>query len=851
MEKASSTFAEKRRKMARRASSADIHLNPNRPKTPTFKQATLIAKRRASVTPSVHSDTDQLNVDKLSLAKHRTSYTPGMTSDTEQIGVVDGRQSETMFFRFDEKTVKPISNGSTVGVTYGTIIDENKPPLETSPLLSGSQNGDLGDSQSDQEEEEELQPNMRSKESKTKKLLRQIKVLVLVGMFIICTVFIILHAEIDETVHQISLNKRNISRINMTGPFLDSSLINRKVLQLNVKGPFLKVANKSNYGIKMTLSEAIIAEDSGDEYEGNLTDSLPETLKDTQSVYFDVDNDMMYKDNGNKYKFKIDMTKMRGKPGGRVNLTFESHADFCIPVDFTYHFTTDDWREVLCAAIILFMVYGLIIFELVHRTLAGILGSMASVAVLSAFGMRPSLEKIITWLDVETLSLLFGMMVIVSIFSETGFFDYCALMAYKLAKGKVWPLITLLCLFSTVVSAFLDNVTTILLLTPVTIRLCEVLNLDPRKILIAEVLFSNIGGTATAIGDPPNVIIVSNKDISAQGIDFSLFTGHMLIGIIFATVVAYGLLRLIYRKMQDLENKDPIEISELKHEIEMWRREANRKVAITREENVMKTLFLQKATVLENTLIRKMYKIKRKKQKNFNEVLMDLKKRYRITDYPLLIKSGIVLGTVILMFFLHTFVPGMHVGLGWIALMGAIWLMVLADIQELETVLHRVEWSTLIFFAALFSMMEALNELGLIDWISMKVKDLVMSVDESNRLMVAILLILWVAAIVSSFIDNIPFTTAMIPVLLVLGDTETTGLPIVPLVLALAFGACLGGNGTIIGASANVLCAGIAEQHGYGFTFWEFFKIGFPMMLVTNVVAMVYLLICHVALDWH
>ena len=133
-------YSEKRKKMARRASGTDIHLNPNRPKTPTFKQATLIAKRRASVTPSVHSDTDQLNADKLYLAKHRTSYTPGMTSETEQIGVVDGRQSETMFFRFDEKAVKPpTTNGSTVGVTYGTIIDENKPLLETSPLISGTQ----------------------------------------------------------------------------------------------------------------------------------------------------------------------------------------------------------------------------------------------------------------------------------------------------------------------------------------------------------------------------------------------------------------------------------------------------------------------------------------------------------------------------------------------------------------------------------------------------------------------------------------------------------------------------------------------------------------------------------------
>ena len=133
----SKIYSDKRKRMARRASGTEIHLNPNRPKTPTFRQASLIAKRRASVTPSTHSDTEQFNVDKLS--KHRMSYTPGMTSETEQIGVFDGRQSETMFFRFDEKAVKTVKNGSPVGVTYGSTIDEDKLPLETSPLLSGLQ----------------------------------------------------------------------------------------------------------------------------------------------------------------------------------------------------------------------------------------------------------------------------------------------------------------------------------------------------------------------------------------------------------------------------------------------------------------------------------------------------------------------------------------------------------------------------------------------------------------------------------------------------------------------------------------------------------------------------------------
>lgn len=533
----------------------------------------------------------------------------------------------------------------------------------------------------------------------------------------------------------------------------------------------------------------------------------------------------------------------------KENISFELSSGQTIPLL---------WRgeelptsEIVYAAVILLFVYILIIFELVHRTLAAILGSLAAIAALAYFDKRPDLPTVISWIDMETLMLLFGMMVIVSIFSETGFFDSCALQAYKLARGQVWPLITLLCVFSAVVSAFLDNVTTVLLLAPVTIRLCEVLNLDPKNILIAEVLFSNIGGTATAIGDPPNVIIVSNSDMKKNGIDFANFSGHMCVGIIFVSVVGYGALRLLYRDINKLQNQDPPEIAELKHEIELWRRAAARVSVVSREESIMKALFQQKAAQRENALIRQLYRMRRSETKDFQQNVKELERKYYITDRWLLLKTGLVLLGVILCFFLHSFIDDMHIDLGWIAVTGAIFLLVVADIKEMENILHRVEWATLIFFAALFVLMEALTELQLIDWIGTQVTDWIRGLEENKKtqMAVAILLILWVSAIASSFIDNIPFTTAMIPVLIKISATER--IPLQPLTFSLAFGACLGGNGTLIGASANVVCAGIAEQHGYGFSFKEFFKVGFPLMLITTAVAMVYLLICHVAFTWH
>ncbi|XP_062280453.1 P protein isoform X1 [Scomber scombrus] len=509
--------------------------------------------------------------------------------------------------------------------------------------------------------------------------------------------------------------------------------------------------------------------------------------------------------------------------------------------------------QVAIAGMILTGVYVLIIFEIVHRTLAAMLGSFAALAALAIIGDRPSLVTVVEWIDYETLALLFGMMVLVAIFSETGFFDYCAVKAYQLARGRVWPMIIILCLIAAILSAFLDNVTTMMLFTPVTIRLCEVLNLDPRHVLIAEVIFTNIGGAATAVGDPPNVIIVSNQDLRKEGIDFASFTGYMSLGICLVLFTSFPFLRMLYWNKK-LYNKESIEIVELKHEILVWRQTAQRINPASREETAVKCLLMQKVLNLES-LLRKMMKTFQRQisqeDKNWEQNIQELQKKHRITDKVLLVKCLSVLGVVIFMFFLNSFVPSIHLDLGWIAILGALWLLVLADIQDFEIILHRVEWATLLFFAGLFVLMEALAQLQLIDYIGEQTALLIKAVPEDQRLAIAIILVMWVSALASSLIDNIPFTATMIPVLINLSQDADVNLPIKPLIFALAMGACLGGNGTLIGASANVVCAGIAEQHGYGFSFMEFFRLGFPMMIMTCMIGMCYLLATHIGLGWN
>nr|AOW69298.1 pink-eyed dilution-like protein [Salpingoeca urceolata] len=503
--------------------------------------------------------------------------------------------------------------------------------------------------------------------------------------------------------------------------------------------------------------------------------------------------------------------------------------------------------EVIYAALILVFVYFLIIFELIHRTLSAMLGSFVALAVLSVLNKRPSLEVIIGWIDYETVMLLFGMMIIVGILSQTGIFEWAAVKAYKISKGRIWTLITLLCVFAGVVSAFLDNVTTILLLTPVTIRMCNVIGVDPRPILVAEVVFSNIGGTATAVGDPPNVIIVSSSWDEVDGesdINFTEFTLHMFIGIIFLAPFCYLLIRFLYRNV-DFSNPDPPEVAEIKREIVIWQRTAARLGDSGPDENKVKEQLEQKVRDLEA----KAQEALRSASGSWEESVKQLEQDNRIQDKELLTNSLIVLSAVIIMFFIHS-IPAIHLDLGWIAVLGAICLLVVADVDNLEVVLEKIEWGTLLFFASLFILMEALAELGLISWIGEQTTDLIESVPESSRLAVAIILVLWISAIASSFVDNIPFTAAMIPVIKsICNDAEE--LPLRPLVWALAFGACLGGNGTLIGASANVVCAGLAEQDGVTISFNYFFKTGFPVMLLSTLFAMFYLLVCHVALEWH
>ena len=439
---------------------------------------------------------------------------------------------------------------------------------------------------------------------------------------------------------------------------------------------------------------------------------------------------------------------------------------------------------------ILLFVYALIISEVVHRTLAAAVGGLAAIVALNYYkaGDALTLAETTTLIEWETIGLLLGMMVMVGIISHTGIFEWFAVEAYKKSGGNVWTLVVILCAVTAVLSAFLDNVTTMLLLTPVTIQLARVLDLNPIPLLIAEVLFSNIGGAATMIGDPPNIIIGSMmsetaiekagySDLASDGVTFNDFIIELAPGIMLTIVPTFMMLKWMYAEEFSGERIRDVE---------------------------------------------------------------ELESKYGVKDAKMLKTSGAVLILVILGFFLN---PVLHIPVSWVALVGAVVMLLVTDPHDLEEPLEKVEWTTLIFFAGLFVLIHSLQHLGVISWIGDQVEAAIVSFDEEYRFVAALVIILWVSAVASAFIDNIPYTITMIPV--VLQISSSLQLDLGPMIWALAFGACLGGNGTLIGASANVVTAGMSEEAGYPISFNEFFKAGFPVMLmtvsiITGYVVMVY-----------
>ena len=417
-------------------------------------------------------------------------------------------------------------------------------------------------------------------------------------------------------------------------------------------------------------------------------------------------------------------------------------------------------------AIVIFVVaYALIISEKVHRTIVGLFGAM----LMILFGIIDQ-EVAVHHIDFNTLGLLMGMMIIVNITSETGLFNFLAIWAAQKVKAQPIALLVVLSTITMVCSALLDNVTTVLLTVPITFSITSQLKVDVMPYLISQILASNIGGTATLIGDPPNIMIGS-----AVGLDFMAFVENLtLISIIIFILVQFILIGLYHKGLHT--------------------------------------------------------------QPELQDKIMRLPAGAQITDHALLRKCLAVIFLTITLFVLH---GSLGLESATVALSGAGLLLLLTATRDegaIVKVLSKIEWPAIFFFGGLFILVGALVETGVIRMLAAEA----IKATGGNVEATAIL-ILWMSAFASAFIDNIPFVATLIPLIQDMGQMGLSNLD--PMWWSLALGACLGGNGTLNGASANVVVASMSAQRGRPISFLGFMKVAFPVMVFTIIVSNIYVYI--------
>ena len=402
-----------------------------------------------------------------------------------------------------------------------------------------------------------------------------------------------------------------------------------------------------------------------------------------------------------------------------------------------------DVSQIVAVAVFV-VVMITIMTEKLHRSLAAITGAMIVLA-LHVMPFDAAMEHI----DFNTLGVLLGMMLFVSVVKLSGVFEFLAIKCARLAKGDPWKIMLLF----------------VLLIGPMTLTVCKLLDVNPIPFFMTEILASNIGGTATLIGDPPNIMIGS-----AAGYSFFDFILYDAPAVAIILVAILGVFYALYGRKMNVDDEHKARIMELDEHAQIKNRR--------------------------------------------------------------LLKQSVVMTALVVVGFMAHGALGLE---SCIIALGAAGIIMLISGESIEEALSNVEWTTLSFFAGLFVIVGALAETGVIGMLANGLIDAT-----GGNVFITMLVLLIGSAVISSFLDNIPFVATMIPILLAM---ESTGMDVTPLWWAVSLGACLGGNGTLIGASANVVLSDISKKHGYEITFAKFFKTGFPIMLLTILIAGVYLVV--------
>jgi len=416
--------------------------------------------------------------------------------------------------------------------------------------------------------------------------------------------------------------------------------------------------------------------------------------------------------------------------------------------------------QIIFAVVVFLVSYAIIISEKIHRTIAALFGA----AVMSIFGVV-TYELALEAIDFNAIGLLVGMMLIVGLTRESGVFEYIAVAIAKLGKGKPMFIMISLSIMTAVMSAFIDSVTMILLVVPVSISIARKLGISPMPIVFSEIMLCNIGGATTLIGDPPNLLIGSAAGFGFM--DFVFNVGPIMVVVGAITLV---ILWLLFRKrlIVDEESK---------------------------------------------------------------QQLMEMDPRAEMKDKALAIKTLSVMGLTIVGFILHQYI---HLESATVALGGAAILLLVVQ-PDPKHVFRHVEWEVIFFFLGLFILVGGIRAVGVIEWLATQMISLT-----GGQLVETGMMVLWLSSVAGAFVDNIPFTATMVPLIQDIGHMGIFA-DMDPIWWCLVIGACLGGNGTMIAASPNVVAVGLLEQEGYKFTFMRFMVMAFPLMILSVAISSVYL----------
>lgn len=504
---------------------------------------------------------------------------------------------------------------------------------------------------------------------------------------------------------------------------------------------------------------------------------------------------------------------------------------------------------IIVGSVLLSFIYIFLVFDLLHRTLAGVICCTLGIGILAAVRMRQDLLEIVQWIPLDNLMHYFGMSVVMTVLADTGLNDYLAATGYQLFNGHIWPLLNVLLAIAWFMPILFNNITIALFMTPICLRLCDIMALNHVPVLTCLMVAINIGSALSISDGATTVTIMNNSALGRNKVKSSDFIVHMFIPVLLATAQSYLHLRLLYinsARMGILSREG----RKLEQQIKSWRQAAKNVGMTYAEERKFQENVDQRIKTL-NTRLQRLGKMP-EPSPNYEENLKNIAHYFTLRNLVFLV-AGLTSLMVMLVFTLLTlFTKVTYLSPGWTAIVAALLALTIIDLEDLDMIMTRIDWGNMIFIAAQYILVKVLMKLGLLESIGVSVDNIIFSVPEKHRLLVGLIIIAWLSAFLTTIMDNMPVANMMMRIIVRLTRGYSRQiLPRGPMIWALSLGCCLGANGSLVASYGNLMCSGVANMYGYPVKFLTFLIIGFPVMVGSVLVVTIYMLIAHVWIGWN